>query len=154
MHKLNVTKTQTSLIVLTLFVSVTAFFGALFVVPALPLEWIRFFPDYTVPALGLGAISAVTVVAGLAVVIRPKIGGELSFVASVMMMCFEVVEAIVVGSLLAPPPIANAQGSVALWLQVVYLVIGFAMALLGLRLWTRATPHEGWSQRIRHPLAI
>jgi hypothetical protein len=154
MHKVNVTKAQLSLMFLTLIVSVTTFAGAVFVVPSLPLEWIRFFPDYTIPALGLGAIGAVTAVAAVAVAVRPKIGGELSFVAGLMMMCFEVVEAIVVGNLLAPPPGTNSQGNAALWLQVVYLVIGFAMAVLGLRLWTQATPQEGWSQRFRHPLAI
>jgi hypothetical protein len=147
-------KIRIPLVGLNVFVGVTAIAGAVLVVPSLPVDWLKVFPDYTIPAIGLGAVGAISLAAALAVVARPKIGAELSVVAGAMMVTFEVVEALAVGNLLAPPPVSNSQGSVALWLQVVYLVVGVAVATLGLRLWTRLVPRDGWAQRVRHSLAF
>lgn len=136
-----------------LFVGGTCLAGAIWVVPAMPLEWLKFFPDYTIPALALGLVGFVSLAAAAMVIADPKIGGELSFLAGLMMMTFEVVEAIAVGNLVVRPPVSNAQGDFALWLQVFYFAVGALMAWLGLALWSRAEP-SSWSERVRHTFSF
>jgi len=143
-------KTRVALIAINLFVSATTAAGAIVVVPALPKSYLTIFPDYTIPALGLGAVSLASFGAAAAVAWRPKVGAELSVVAGAMMACFEVVEALTTGNLLAPPP--GTSGGGALWLQPFYFVVGLAMIILGLRLWGKTEPGQTWSARLLHPL--
>lgn len=144
-------KTRVALLAIDLFVALTALIGALWVVPSLPLSLLKFFPDYTVPALGLGAVSILSLVAAVAVGVRPEVGAELSVIAGAAMAFFEVVEAMAVGNLVAPPP-GTTGGS--LWLQPVYFVLGVIMVVLGVRVWSRTSPQQGGSVRLRHPLTL
>lgn len=142
--------TRIALVAINVFVAVTAAAGAVFVVPTLPPSWLSFFPDYTIPALGLGAVGLISLVAALNVIFRPKLGAELSILAGAMMAFFEVVEAFAAGNLFAPPP--GTSGGGPLWLQPFYFAIGVAMMFLGLRLWVKEAPGQTWSARLRHPL--
>jgi len=151
---MNNKRVRIPLILVNLFVAATTLYGAVAVVPELPLDWLRFFPDYTIPALALGLVGCAALVAAVGVAVAPKLGAEVSLLAGLMMMAFEFVEALTVGSLLNPPPVTNAQGNVALWLQVFYFVVGLGMVLLGQLLWADEAPRERWSSRLRHALTI
>ncbi len=126
--------TRATLVVLQVFVAFTAIFGAIFVVPTLPLDWIKAGPltDYTIPALALGvACGGSAVVALILLVIAPRLGGAASIVAGLFMIAFEVVEIAIVGLALVEHGVENPQS----WLQIVYLVIGAAGMALGYHLW-------------------
>ena len=113
-------KTRLALIAINVFVGATAAAGAIFVVPALPKSYLTLFPDYTIPALGLGAVSVAAFGAAAMVAWRPKFGAELAVVAGVMMASFEVVEALTTGNLLNPPPGTSGGG---LWLQPFFFLV-------------------------------
>jgi hypothetical protein len=143
-------KTRIPLVALNLFLMATALYGAVFVIPTLPLSWLSFFPDYTIPALGLGLVGVIAAVAALALVGRPRIGAELSILAGLMIAGFELVEALAAGNLLSPPP--GTDGGGPLWLQPFFFVFGLVMVYLGARLWAKVVPGQGWGSRIRHAL--
>jgi hypothetical protein len=116
-----------------LFVALTAVQGAIFVVPNLPAEWIKGSPfaDYTVPALALGIVcGGGSLIAGLVVLFRPLLGAVLSIMAGLFVIGFEVIEIGVVGFTLATYGLGTPQA----WLQVVFLAVGAAVVLLGIRL--------------------
>jgi hypothetical protein len=144
-------KIRFPLLGMDLFLALTALYGAVFVVPTLPTSWLSFFPDYTLPALGLGTVGVVAGVAALAILGRPRLGAELSILAGLTIAAFEVVEATTAGNLLSPPPGTTAGGP--LWLQPFYFLFGLVMAFLGLRLWAKVAPGETWTSRVSHPLA-
>ncbi|HXN04609.1 MAG TPA: hypothetical protein VN895_07230 [Candidatus Acidoferrum sp.] len=128
-HRVN----RIALGVLELFVMLTAVQGAIFVIPNLPPAWIKGTPfaDYTIPALALGIIcGGGSLIAGLAVMFRPLLGGALSVMAGMVMIGFELVEISVVGFTL----VTNGPGTPQAWLQVIYLAVGTAIVLLGMRL--------------------
>jgi hypothetical protein len=124
-----------SLAGLTAFMALTAIYGAIFVVPTMPRAVLRqgllaLFPDFTIPALALGVLcGGSAVVAFVAVLARPRLGGLTSVVAGILMIAFELVEIVVVGF---TPVMAPDQFPA--WLQVVYLIIGAALVILGMRL--------------------
>jgi len=127
-------KTRAALVLLEGILALTAIFGAITVIPNLPHDWIKgsVFPDYSLPALALGVlVGGSATVAGLAVIFRPMIGAVASVVAGVMIIGFELVEVIVVGFTL----MTYGAGQPQSWLQVVYLAVGAAIAILGARLW-------------------
>jgi len=118
---------------LELFVVLTAVQGAIFVIPNLPPAWIKGTPfaDYTIPALALGIVcGGGSLIAGLAVMFRPLLGGALSIMAGVVMIGFELVEISVVGFTL----VTNGPATPQAWLQFIYLAVGTAITLLGFRL--------------------
>jgi hypothetical protein len=87
------------LIALLLFFGITALFGAIWVVPLLPVEWLTGTPitNYTVPALALGVIGICAFTsATLLVVFRLAWGVVLTVFVGVAMSIFEVVETLVV----------------------------------------------------------
>lgn len=122
-----------TLAALELFLAATTIWGAIFVVPVLPHEYLRWglFSDFTIPALALGVLCGGSALAALATVLaRPRLGALLAVVSGVMMIGFELVEIAVVGftAVMSPDqPVA--------WLQVFYIVFGAAVLLLGARLW-------------------
>lgn len=128
--------TRGALLALTAFMAIPAIAGAIWVVPAIPNEWLHNgviapFTDPTVAALALGILcggSALVAFAG--VLLRPTFGALASMVAGIFMIGFEVVEILVVGF----TPVMDPANPVA-WLQIVYLIVGGAITLLGLRLW-------------------
>jgi hypothetical protein len=126
--------TRIGLIVLNAFVAFTAIFGAIWVVPTIPLEWLKWgpFTDYTVPALALGILvgGSATIATALTVV-RPRIGALASMLAGVMIIGFELVEILVVGFTLIEYDASQFQA----WLQLIYLVLGAIQLWLGYRLW-------------------
>jgi hypothetical protein len=140
-------KIRIGLFALNAFLALTAFFGAISVVPTLPADWIRgsVFPDYTIPALGLGSVAVVAAAAAVALLLRPKVGAVASTAAGLMIIGFELVEIATVGFSL----VTHGPGMPQSWLQVVYLVIGAVLGLLGLRLW-----HQDWTPSAKfHPAA-
>ena len=125
--------TRATLMVLQVFVALTAIFGAILVVPTLPREWLRAgpFTDYTIPALVLGVCGAMALIAIVLLAVAPRLGGAASIVAGLFMIAFEVVEIAVVGLAVVVHGAENPQS----WLQIVYLVIGAAGMALGYHLW-------------------
>lgn len=132
--------TRISLIVIAAFMAVSAIAGAIFVVPTLPRSmlgggWINPFTNFTIPALALGILcGGAALIALIAVIRSPQLGALVSFVAGVFMIGFELVEIAVVGFTAAMEPTEPAA-----WLQVVYLLVGAALAIQGLRLWKSVT---------------
>lgn len=121
--------------------ALSAIAGAIFVVPTLlPRSMlgkglINPFADFTIPALALGILCGGTALIALITVIRsPRLGALSSFVAGVFMIGFELVEIAVVGFTATMSPTEPAA-----WLQVVYLVTGAALTILGLHLWKAVT---------------
>jgi hypothetical protein len=141
--------TRISLIVLEAFMAFTAIWGAIFVVPAIPREWlgkglINPFADLTIPALALGILcGGSALIALIAVIKSPRLGALASLVAGVFMVGFELVEITVVGFTATMYPTEPPA-----WLQIVYLVLGAAIATLGMRLWKAVTG----SYRLSWPL--
>ena len=125
---------RVALLVLHGLVALTAIGGAIWVVPTMPLDWIKAgpFEDWTIPAVALGFVGAVSGAAFLAVAIRPWLGGLTSIAAGSAMVAFELVEIGVVGWTPADP---RLNGYFQAWLQPIYLVVGTAQLLLGIRLW-------------------
>jgi hypothetical protein len=121
------------LLVLTAFLAVTAIAGAIVVVPGLPMEWIEgsIFTDYTIPAIALGVVGALAVVALVLTIMHPAWAGPAAVVAGLAMIAFELVEIAVVGFSLAE----YGVGEPVAWLQVVYIVIGAMTAIVGAALW-------------------
>ena len=124
-----------TLLALSGLVALTAIAGAIWVVPTIPMEWIKRgpFTDWTVPALALGFVGVLAVVTFVALAVRPWIGALLSIVAGAAMVVFELVEIVVVGWTLADPGPEYFQA----WLQLVYLVVGSGLMLVGYAYWRR-----------------
>jgi hypothetical protein len=125
--------TRIGLLILNGFVAISAIAGAIWVVPTMPMEWIKYgpFTDWTIPAIALGAVGVLAAVAFVALLVRPWLGALLSILAGVAMVVFELVEIGVVGWTLSDPTLSGFQKS----LQLVYLIVGSGQALLGWRLW-------------------
>ncbi len=115
------------------FVGLTAACGAVFVVPALPSDLLRF--DYFFglegPAVALGLLAAISLAGLYGLLTRRPAGAFLSILAGVALVVFELVESWVVGNLFCPPPGVTGSGDAALWLQPFYVAFGLAMVLLG-----------------------
>jgi hypothetical protein len=127
------------LVVVNAFVAITAISGAIWVVPTMPMEWLKFgpFTDWTIPTMALGFVGVVAALTAVLVVVRAWAGALASVVAGLAMIVFELVEIGVVGWTLADPTLAGFQKS----LQLVYLIVGSVQAALGIGLWllTRRT---------------
>ncbi len=131
--------TRIGLVVLNAFVAFTAIFGAIFVVPTIPLEWLKHgpFTDYTVPALTLGIlVGGSSSLAAVLLLIRPWAGALATIVAGVMIIGFEIVEIGVVGFTLVEYDASQFQA----WLQVIYLALGTVQVFFGYRMWRRLEP--------------
>ena len=130
-----------ALIALAAFMALTAIQGAIFVVPVmLPRSVLHtgvlaLFPDFTIPALALGVLcGGGALVALVTVIVRPRLGALASVVAGVFMIAFELVEIVVIG--FTPTQTPDQWPA---WLQVVYLLVGAALVMLGARLWKAET---------------
>ena len=126
------------LVVLAAFVAISAIAGAIWVVPTMPLEWLKFgpFTDWTVPAIALGFCGVLAAITTVALLVRPWAGALASMVAGLAMVVFELVEIGVVGWTLSDPSLEGFQKS----LQLVYLIVGGAQLVLGGVLWSRTRP--------------
>jgi hypothetical protein len=119
--------------ILAAFVAVSAIAGAVWVVPTMPLDWIKAgpFTDWTIPAIALGLVGAFGAVTAVVVAVRPWVGALMSVVAGATLVTFELVEVGVVGWTLTEYGTDTFQA----WLQLVYLVIGTAQIAIGAALW-------------------
>lgn len=127
-------KIRVALVVLEAILAITAISGAIWVIPNLPLDWIKgtIFPNYTIPALSLGIlVGGSAIVAALTVIVRPVIGAAASVLAGAMIIGFELVEILAVGFTMVTLGADQPQS----WLQVAYLSLGTTIAILGARLW-------------------
>jgi hypothetical protein len=121
---------------LAAFTALTAILGAIFVVPTMPRSVLQngvlsLFADYTIPALALGILCGGSAAfACVTVLVAPRLGALAAMVAGVFMMGFELVEIVVIGF----TPVQTPDQWPA-WLQVLYLLVGAAMVILGARLW-------------------
>jgi hypothetical protein len=125
--------TRIGLLFLTGFVAITAIPGGIWVVPTMPLDWIKAgpFTDYILPAIALFGVGVFAALVCVALIVRPWAGALGSILAGATMVVFELVEVGVVGFTLIDPGPSYFQS----WLQVVYLIVGTAQVLLGWRLW-------------------
>ena len=143
--------TRFGLVVLNAFVAFTAIYGAILVVPTIPLEWLKHgpFTDYTVPALALGIlVGGSASLAALLLLVRAPLGAAATIVAGVMIIGFELVEIGVVGFTLIEYDASQFQA----WLQVIYLALATLQVLFGYRLWRRLEPRTrtaGLAQQVR-----
>ena len=131
--------TRIGLVVLNAFVAFTAIYGAIFVVPTIPLEWLKYgpFTDYTVPALALGIlVGGSATLATILMLVRARFGAVATIGAGAMIIGFELVEIGVVGFTLIKYDASQLQA----WLQVFYLALGSLQVLFGYRLWRRLEP--------------
>ncbi|HEX6798297.1 MAG TPA: hypothetical protein VF116_11365 [Ktedonobacterales bacterium] len=125
---------------LAAFTALTAIYGAIFVIPTMPRSVLHkgvlaLFTDFTIPALALGILcGGGALVAFVTVLVRPQIGALASVIEGLFMIVFELVEIVVVGF----TPVQTPDQFPA-WLQVVYLVVGGTMVILGARLWKAET---------------
>ncbi len=126
-----------TLALLLTFIAVTAVAGALWVVPTLPLDWLRSgpFTDFTIPAVALGLVGLLSALAALGVAATPTFGAIAAIAAGVAMALFEIVEVWVVGFAALGSP-DTPQG----WLQPLYFVLGLVVAVLGVALYMRRAP--------------
>ena len=147
---------RAGLIVLDGFLGIAAGFGAVLVVPTMPLVYLKGtpFPDYTIPALALALVAVSAFGALIAMVVRPRVGAEMNVVAGLMIMAFEVVEAFAIGSLWALPEGVKASETGPLWLQPFFFAYGLAMIGLGMALWSRILPERSWPARLRGALRV
>ena len=123
-----------ALLVVHGLVALTAIGGAIWVVPTMPLDWIKAgpFADWTLPAIALGFVGLIAAAAFVAVIVRPWLGALASVAAGSAMIVFELVEIAVVGWTLADP---RLNGYFQAWLQPIFLGVGSIQLLLGVRLW-------------------
>ena len=123
-----------ALLVLHGLVAFTAIGGAIWVVPTMPLDWIKAgpFDDWRIPAIALGFVGLMAAAAFVAVFVRPWLGALASVAAGSAMIVFELVEIAVVGRTLADP---RLNGYFQAWLQPIFLGVGSIQLLLGTRLW-------------------
>lgn len=131
--------TRIGLVALNAFVAFTAIYGAIFVVPTIPLEWLKYgpFTDFTVPALALGIlVGGSASLAAILLLIRPWAGAVATIAAGVMIIGFELVEVGVVGFTLIEYDASQFQA----WLQVIYLALGTLQVFFGYRMWRRLEP--------------
>ena len=125
---------------LAAFMALTAIQGAIFVVPTMPRSVLHqgilaLFPDFTIPALALGVLcGGAALVTFVMVFVRPQVGALAAMVAGAFMIGFELVEIVVVGF----TPMQTPDQFPA-WLQVVYLLVGGVLMILGARLWKAET---------------
>ena len=153
-----------TLVGLHIFLAIGALYGAAWVVPTLPLEWLAGTPfvDYRVPALALGLIGAGALLAAALLLLTEGWGVLLSLLVGAAMAIFEVVETSVIGwdvwlhalgllpALQKGLPTYEMGGvptllgiPVPLWLQPIYFLLGLVIVALALRLWARQMPgHE------------
>ncbi len=141
-----------ALLVVHGLVALTAIGGAIWVVPTMPLDWIKAgpFADWTVPAIALGFVGLIAAAAFVAVIVRPWLGALASVAAGSAMIVFELVEIAVVGWTLADP---RLNGYFQAWLQPIYLAVGSIQLLLGVRLWFEQRA-EAPALPIIHPAAV
>lgn len=127
------TAIRSILVILAAFVAISAIGGAIWVVPTMPLEWLKFgpFTDWTAPAIALGFCGVIAAVTTVLLLVRPWAGALASMVAGLAMVVFELVEIGVVGWTLSDPTLEGFQKS----LQLIYLIVGSVQAVLGYALW-------------------
>lgn len=125
---------RVGLLVFNGFVAVSAIAGAIWVVPTMPLDWIKAgpFTDWTIPAIALGLVGVLSAIGFVTAVVRPWLGALASVTAGAAMVVFELVEIAVVGWTPADPAL---NGNFQAWLQPIYLATGSAQLLFGIRLW-------------------
>ena len=126
--------TRLALLVLHAIVAISAISGAIWVVPTMPLEWLKAgpFDDWTIPAIALGFVGVLAAAAFVTVLVRPWLGALASIVAGAAMIAFELVEIAVVGWTLGDPELSGYPQA---WLQPIYFAVGSGQLLLGAGLW-------------------
>jgi hypothetical protein len=125
---------------LAAFMALPAILGAIFVVPTMPQSVLHqgvlaLFPDFTIPALALGVLcGGAALVTFVTALVWPQVGALAAMLAGAFMIGFELVEIVVVGF----TPMQTPDQFPA-WLQVVYLLVGGVLMILGAGLWKAET---------------
>lgn len=119
-----------ALITLDLFLAVTAVGGGIallfgLMAPGVELLQGSPFSSYTIPGLALLAVGVCAGVAAALVLMRQWLGAPVSAAVGLMIIIFEVVEVLTIGS----------DPGVARNLQILYFVWGLAMVAVGSSLW-------------------
>jgi hypothetical protein len=123
-----------ALLALTGLVAVSATAGGIWVVPSMPLDWIKAgpFTDWMLPAIALTMVGLFHAAIFGALLVRPWLGALGALAGGLAMVAFEIVEIGVVGWTLTDPALA---GYFQAWLQLIFLVVGSVQAVLGIALW-------------------
>lgn len=129
---MNGTKAQAALGTLLGLQGVGAIGGAIFVVPNLPIDNLKsaIFPDYTMPALGLGVIvGGGSLLALLLLLLRSRYARLCALGAGLAVMVFEIIEVTAMkGSVFTDP------GQILLWQQPLWFLIGAVIVVLAVRI--------------------
>jgi len=145
---------RVAVVLVNVFLGLTAVFGAIAVVPTLPLAVLAGspFPDYTIPSLALAMVGVGALVAAALMVFNMPLGVQLSIAVGAGIAIFEIVETLVVGLDVwlhalglrpEPAPLFASADPVAalfgipipLWLQPFYFTLGAVIVALTLRLY-------------------
>ncbi|HEX6349141.1 MAG TPA: hypothetical protein VF160_07090 [Candidatus Dormibacteraeota bacterium] len=125
---MNGSKRRTVLGVLLALQGIGAIGGAIFVVPNLSVDNLKsaIFPDYTIPALGLGVlVGGGSLLALLLLLVHSRYEAFTAAGAGLAVMLFEVVEVTAMkGSVFTDP------GQLPLWQQPLWFLIGAVIVLL------------------------
>ena len=119
------------LLILDTFLALSAFGGGIGLLTgfsAPPLEQLKgsIFRDYTIPGIALfGLVGGSALLAALLMLRKNRFATLASVVASLMIMSFEFVEVLAIGS---PPGIAQA-------LQIFYFGLGIFIAIASIAIW-------------------
>jgi hypothetical protein len=162
------------LVALLLFLAITAILGAIWAVPTQSTALLDESPfaDYTVPALTLGLVGIVAVIAATLLLLRQPLGPLVSMTVGAAIIIFELVETAVLGfdvwmHALGLGPSADLQrfGDIdaipaplgvplPLWLQPFYILVGVAILALGLRLYPLSSPEPSTPLPVIRSLTI
>jgi CubicO group peptidase (beta-lactamase class C family) len=117
-------------------VGLTASCGAVFIVPALPIDLYRSetLQGPTAPAVALGFVAALSFAVLYAALTGRRFAAALSILAGAALVAFELVQSFAVGSVFTPPVGATATSYMAIWSQPVLIGVGVATVVLGGRL--------------------
>jgi hypothetical protein len=140
------------LVVLNLFLATNAIVGAIWVIPALPVEWLLGTPfsTYLVPALSLAiVVGGAALISAAALLQRRWWAPVASMITGMTIVIFEVVETTTMslsvwlhvvglesGPIVSRLPL-NADGTIpfAMWLQPFFFAFGLVLIVLAGALW-------------------
>ena len=145
------------LIVLNLFLGANAIIGAIWVIPALPAEWLQGTPfsSFLIPALSLAVLVGGGALSSVVALLQGRWWAPLgSMLTGLAIVIFEVVETATLNlnvwlhlvGLQAGPVVSrlplNADGTIpfAMWLQPFVFAYGVVLFGLALGLWMRHAP--------------
>lgn len=127
-----------ALATLEALVGLSAAVGAVLIVPGISEDLFRYqyLTGGPVPVVGLAVVAILSLAAASTVLTGHRRGAALSVAAGVALVVYELAESLALGNLLTPPAGVHGIGTLLLWLQPVFVVVGLAMIVVGGRIWS------------------